>query len=235
MSADKHILLVDDEEDIREPIGVYLESQGYKVSLACDANSALTVIKNTDCDLAVLDVMLGADDGFELCREIRKTSDIPVIFLSGRSEETERIVGLELGADDYIAKPFNPRELLARIRSVLRRSKSLGDNPVNKTADQPKFGGWTLDVANQELISDSGDKQVLSTGEARLLQVFVNNPNVVLTRDQLLEMSQGRTANAFDRSIDNYVSRIRKKIEQNPSQPKLLKTYWGGGYALSCN
>lgn len=235
LPAEKHILLVDDEEDIREPIGVYLESEGFKVSLACDARSALAVIETATCDLAVLDVMLGQDDGFALCRDIRKISDIPVIFLSGKSEDTERIIGLELGADDYIAKPFNPRELLARIRSVLRRSESLGEDPATKAATQPKFGGWTLDVANQELISDSGDKQALSTGEARLLQVFVNNPNVVLTRDQLLEMSQGRTANAFDRSIDNYVSRIRKKIEQDPSQPRLLKTYWGGGYALSCS
>jgi len=235
LSADKHILLVDDEEDIREPIGVYLESQGYQVSLACDANSALKIIENADCDLAVLDVMLGQDDGFELCREIRKTSEIPVIFLSGKSEETERIIGLELGADDYIAKPFNPRELLARIRSVLRRSKVPETEVGNTVATQPKFGEWTLDVANQEIIADNGEKRTLSTGEARLLQIFINNPNVVLTRDQLLEMSQGRTANAFDRSIDNYVSRIRKKIEKDPSRPKLLKTYWGGGYALSCN
>lgn len=235
MSADKHILLVDDEEDIREPIGVYLESQGYQVSLACDAITALAIIEKENCDLAVLDVMLGQDDGFELCREIRKTSEIPVIFLSGKSEETERIIGLELGADDYIAKPFNPRELLARIRSVLRRSKTPEQEAGNKVATQPKFGGWTLDVANQEIIAEDGEKRALSTGEARLLQIFINNPNVVLTRDQLLEMSQGRTANAFDRSIDNYVSRIRKKIEKDPSRPKLLKTYWGGGYALSCN
>lgn len=235
MSTDTHILLVDDEEDIREPIGVYLESQGYQVSLACDAKSALAIIKKTDCNLAVLDVMLGQDDGFDLCRDIRKISDVPVIFLSGKSEETERIIGLELGADDYIAKPFNPRELLARIRSVLRRSKTPATDSGTVVASQPKFGEWTLDVANQEVISDAGDTRALSTGEARLLQIFVNNPNVVLTRDQLLEMSQGRTANAFDRSIDNYVSRIRKKIEKNPSQPKLLKTYWGGGYALSCN
>lgn len=235
MSTDKHILLVDDEEGIREPIGVYLESQGYQVSLACDAKSALEIIDKAQCDLAVLDVMLGQDDGFDLCREIRKTSEIPVIFLSGKSEETERIIGLELGADDYIAKPFNPRELLARIRSVLRRSKVPDAEPSTTVATQPKFGEWTLDVANQEIIADNGEKRALSTGEARLLQIFINNPNVVLTRDQLLEMSQGRTANAFDRSIDNYVSRIRKKIEDDPSRPKLLKTYWGGGYALSCN
>lgn len=236
MSSNKHILIVDDEEDIREPIGMYLESQGFEVSLASDAASAMAFVETGSCDMAVLDVMIGQDDGFTLCRDIRKISDMPVIFLSGRSEDTERIIGLELGADDYVVKPFNPRELLARIRSVLRRvSESADSRKENAVASQPTFGGWTLDVVNQEIISEGGDKQPVSTGEARLLQVFLNHPNVVLTRDQLLEMSQGRQANAFDRSIDNYVSRIRKKIEEDPSKPKLLKTYWGGGYALTCD
>lgn len=228
-------MIVDDEEDIREPVGVYLESQGYLVSLASNAADALAHVESGTCDMAVLDVMLGEDDGFSLCRDIRKISDMPVIFLSGRSEDTERIIGLELGADDYVVKPFNPRELLARIRSVLRRIKADTPSETQQAASQPTFGGWTLDVANQEIIAQDGAKQSLSTGEARLLQVFLNHPNVVLTRDQLLELTQGRQANAFDRSIDNYVSRIRKKIEPDPSQPKLLKTYWGGGYALSCD
>lgn len=231
----KHILVVDDEEDIREPIGMYLESEGYRVTLASNAADAMACVEEGDCDMAVLDVMLGEDDGFTLCRDIRRVSEIPVIFLSGRSEDTERIIGLELGADDYVVKPFNPRELLARIRSVLRRSKSLVETKEAQPASQPTFGGWTLDVSNQELVSSEGSTQSLSTGEARLLQVFLNHPNVVLTRDQLLELSQGRQANAFDRSIDNYVSRIRKKIEEDPSKPRLLKTYWGGGYALSCD
>ncbi len=235
VSSNKRILIVDDEEAIREPVGYYLESQGFEVSLASNASEALAVVNNGDCDMAVLDVMLGEDDGFSLCREIRKVSDVPVIFLSGRTEETERIIGLELGADDYVIKPFNPRELLARIRSVLRRFKAEESVQPPQAAAQPTFGGWTLDVPNQEVIAKDGTRQALSTGEARLLQVFINHPNVVLTRDQLLEMTQGRQANAFDRSIDNYVSRIRKKIEANPGEPKLLKTHWGGGYALSCD
>lgn len=234
MPTSKHILVVDDEEDIREPIGVYLESQGFRVSLASNASDAMACINEEDCDLAVLDVMLGKDDGFTLCRDIRKISEVPVIFLSGRSEDTERIIGLELGADDYVVKPFNPRELLARIRSVLRRAEGRSASTETKPATQPTFGGWTLDVANQELVSSEGVARSLSTGEARLLQVFLNHPNIVLTRDQLLELSKGRQANAFDRSIDNYVSRIRKKIEDDPSKPRVLKTYWGGGYALTC-
>ncbi len=234
MPTSKHILVVDDEEGIREPIGVYLESQGFRVSLASNASDAMACINGEDCDLAVLDVMLGKDDGFTLCRDIRKVSEVPVIFLSGRSEDTERIIGLELGADDYVVKPFNPRELLARIRSVLRRATARDDSTGMKPASQPTFGGWTLDVANQELVSGEGVAQSLSTGEARLLQVFINHPNIVLTRDQLLKLSKGREANAFDRSIDNYVSRIRKKIEDDPSKPRILKTYWGGGYALTC-
>lgn len=235
LHSNKHILIVDDEDDIREPIGVYLESQGFDVSQASNAEEALAVIKGNACDMALLDVMLGEDDGFSLCRDIRRISDVPVIFLSGRSEDTERIIGLELGADDYVVKPFNPRELLARIRSVLRRTKTAVPPEEQKPASQPTFGGWTLDVVNQELIAKDGSNQPLSTGEARLLQVFLTHPNTVLTRDKLLELSQGRQANAFDRSIDNYVSRIRKKIEEDPSSPRLLKTYWGGGYALTCD
>ena len=235
LHSNKRILIVDDEDDIREPIGTYLESQGFDISQASNAQDALTIINEKVCDMAILDVMLGEDDGFSLCRDIRRISDVPVIFLSGRSEDTERIIGLELGADDYVVKPFNPRELLARIRSVLRRTKPVASPEQQKPASQPTFGGWTLDVVNQELVSDEGAKQSLSTGEARLLQVFLAHPNTVLTRDKLLELSQGRQANAFDRSIDNYVSRIRKKIEEDPGNPRLLKTYWGGGYALTCD
>lgn len=216
-------------------MGVYLESQGFSVSLVNNAADAKSAIAAGDCDLAVLDVMIGDDDGFALCRDIRKTSDIPVIFLSGRGDDTERIIGLELGADDYVVKPFNPRELLARIRSVIRRTKNGTSQKETGAAKQPTFGGWSLDLANQELFAENGDKRALSTGEARLLQVFLNHPNAVLTREQLLELSQGRQANPFDRSIDNYVSRLRKKIEQDPSKPRYLKTYWGGGYALTCD
>lgn len=235
MERKPHILVVDDELDIREPVGVYLEAQGFDVSLAADSDSALSLIRKSRPDLAILDIMLGQDDGFTLCREMQKNADIPVIFLSGKSEETERIIGLELGADDYIIKPFNPRELLARIRAVLRRYQAASDTRKIVQADQPSFGRWQLDMQNQELIGTGDERVALSTGEVRLLQVFLDHPSRVLSRDQLIDLIHGRQANPFDRSIDNYVSRIRKKIEDDPSKPKLLKTYWGGGYALNCN
>lgn len=236
MLNDRRVLIVDDEKAIREPVGAYLEIHGYQVHLASNAAEAMAYMESEECGIAILDIILGDDDGFSLCRDIRKISDIPVIFLSACSEETDRIIGLELGADDYIVKPFNPRELLARIRSVTRRTKSGEQAPKqSQPAIQPTFGGWILDVANQEILSDNGSKRSLSTGEARLLQVFVNHPNTVLTRDRLIELSQGRQPYTFDRSIDNYVNRIRKKIEIDPSEPRLLKTHWGVGYILSCD
>lgn len=234
MKPDKQcILVVDDNQDVLETLGDYLESEGFRVSMARDAEQALQVFNEDAPDLAILDVLLGNSDGFTLCREIQRISDVPVIFLSGKGEDTERIVGLEIGADDYIAKPFNPRELLARIRAVLRRSAASSALEKN-TSDSldARFGPWQLDVAGQKLISESGATVPLSTGEARLLKVFLENPNTVLSRDELLEKTQRRNASMFDRSIDNYVSRIRKKIEEDPSEPRILKTYWGGGYAL---
>lgn len=233
MDTKKHILLVDDEEDIREPIGVYLEAQGFEISLASSASEALDLLKTERPDLAILDIMLGQSDGFTLFKDIQKIVEIPVIFLSGRAEETERIIGLELGADDYVVKPFNPRELLARIRAVLRRAASnAAAAKTGKTAPN-QIGKWHFNYANQELVADGETSLPLSTGESRLLKVFLENPNTVLTRDQLLELSQGRQAGLFDRSIDNYISRIRKKIEDDPTQPRLIKTYWGGGYAFN--
>jgi len=227
-----HILIVDDELDIREPVGTYLEGHGFRVSLAGTAADALKICKETTLDLAVLDIVLGSDDGFTLCRDLQKEADVPVIFLSGKSEDTERIIGLELGADDYIVKPFNPRELLARIRAVLRRYEAKEVKPVGSS--ELRFGPWVLDIQNQELTGNSNQKVSLSTGETRLLEVFLKHPNQVLSRDALLDLTHGRQANLFDRSIDNYVSRLRKKIEEDPKKPRLLKTYWGGGYALNC-
>ncbi|WP_262689449.1 response regulator [Kordiimonas aestuarii] len=230
MEKRTHILLVDDEENILEPLDHYLKSQGLETSLARDAKSALELIKKLPIDLAVLDIMLGQSDGLELCRDIQHVKPMPVIFLSGRAEDTERIIGLELGADDYLAKPFNPRELLARIRAVLRRYAS----PATASHDEKlKIGPWQLDVSNQELMQKDGSRLELSTGETRLLYVFLSHPDMVLSRDELLKMTQGRQTNPFDRSIDNYVSRLRKKIESDPSNPIHIKTYWGGGYAFN--
>lgn len=227
------ILVVDDEQEIREPIGAYLEDNGLDVELAGTSADAMAFVEKTTPHLAILDIMLGQDDGFALCRDIQKIKDVPVIFLSGKSEDTERIIGLELGADDYVVKPFNPRELLARVRAVLRRHKASSEASARPAPASMCFGPWTLDVSNQELLNTNGDQLALSTGEARLLKVFLDHPNKVLSRDKLLELTQGRQAALFDRSIDNYISRIRKKIEKDPSKPVFLKTYWGGGYALN--
>lgn len=232
MKSDKqYLLVVDDNVDILELLGEYLGSEGFRVSLVENAEKALEIVRSDTPDLAILDVLLEQSDGFALCREIQKIADVPVIFLSGKGEETDRIVGLEVGADDFIAKPFNPRELLARVRAVLRRSNSHNDRVAN--SQKRKFGRWQLDYTKQELVSESGARVSLSTGEARLLKVFLEHPNIVLSRDELLQKTQQRRTSMFDRSIDNYVSRIRKKIEENPSDPRLLKTYWGGGYALN--
>lgn len=233
MKAPTHILLVDDEEAILEPLQVYLAAQGFEISVAPDAVSALQLAAEIPFALAVLDVMIGRDDGFALCRDLQKVRPTPVIFLSGRAEDTERIIGLELGADDYITKPFNPRELLARVRAVLRRYTA-AEPATAKAPQQPqRLGPWQLDVVNQELVGDDGSKVSLSTGEARLLSVLLQHPNKVLSRDDLLELTQGRLTNPFDRSIDNYISRLRKKIEKDPANPTLIKTYWGGGYSLN--
>lgn len=235
MKSDKrHLLVVDDDIDILDLVVTYLESEGFRVSSSENAEKALEIVRNDKPDLAILDIILGNSDGFTLYRDIQKIVDVAVIFLSGKGEEIERIIGLELGADDFITKPFNPRELLARIRAVLRRSDTASAASDSEFVQRSnKIGPWTLDYSNQELISENGNQVRLSTGEARLLQVFLEHPNVVLNRDDLLKKTQQRRASMFDRSIDNYVSRIRKKIEKDPRNPRFLKTYWGGGYALN--
>jgi len=238
MSEKPHILIVDDEEDIREPVGTYLEMNGFSIALAANADEAIEAAKNKRPDLAILDIVIGDDDGILLCRDLQKQVEVPVVFLSGKSEDTERIIGLEVGADDYIVKPFNPRELLARVKAVLRRTvKTATDTNSASSSMLPlyAFGPWTLNTAQHEIKHKDGDLVELSSGETKLLHAFVQNPHTVLSRDQLMDMTQGRQADVFDRSIDNSIARLRKKIEENPRAPKLLKTYWGGGYALNCD
>lgn len=227
------ILIVDDEEDIREPVGAYLEMNGFEIMLAHDEASAMAAAKARTPDLAILDVMLGEDDGFLLCKMLQNMAQIPVIFLSGKSEDTERIIGLEVGADDYIVKPFNPRELLARVKAVLRRVGPA--RPAKNTPQRLAFGPWIFNPSHHEITHEDGRVVELSTGETKLLKAFVENPHTVLNRDQLMDMTQGRQADVFDRSIDNGIARLRKKIEDNPRAPKLIKTHWGGGYALAAD
>ena len=184
-------------------------------------------------DLIVLDLMLPGDDGLTLCREVRSKSDVPIIMLTAKTEEIDRVVGLEMGADDYVAKPFSPRELLARIKSILRRSRAL---PVNLRPDDARaiaFAGWRLEIPTRTLISPESVAVPLSGTDFRLLRIFLDHPNRVLNRDQLMDMTQARDAGPFDRSIDLQVSRLRKRLNDNPKEPALIKTSRGEGYVLA--
>jgi len=233
MESIPHIAIVDDHKDIRELVGRYLGQHGCRVSAADSAATLRHLLQRSAPDLVVLDVMMPGEDGLSVCRYLRATSNLPVILLTAAAEETDRIIGLEMGADDYVTKPFNPRELLARIKAVLRRTKSL---PPQRSAHRNKairFDRWTLDVGRRELIGGDGVAVPLSTAEYRLLCVLVDHPGMVLTRDQLLDLTVGRAADVYDRSIDNQVSRLRKKIELDPRNPMLIKTHWGGGYSFS--
>lgn len=229
----QHILIVDDERSIREPLEKYLKANGYRISVAADALEARTFVSAYAIDLVVLDVMMPGEDGLSLCRFLHEQSDIPVILLTARTEETDRIVGLEVGADDYLGKPFNPRELVARIKAVLRRSTA--GPAVVRAPDSSSyaFGDWVLRVGERTLVDRNGVNVSLSTGEYNLLLSFLTHPRRVLSRDQLLDLTQGREADTFDRSIDNLVSRLRRKIERDAKSPELIKTVWGGGYRLS--
>jgi two-component system OmpR family response regulator len=228
-----HLLLVDDERSIREPLAQYLTKQGFRVTQAGDAESARTRLAAYAIDLAILDIMMPGEDGLSLCRHIAATSDVPVILLTARTEETDRIVGLEMGADDYVVKPFSPRELAARIKVVLRRAQSGGARQHAPETGSYGFAGWVLKSGERALVDREGVSVPLSTGEYNLLLALVTRPRQVLTRDQLLDLTQGREAAAFDRAIDNQVSRLRRKIETDAKNPEIIKTVWGGGYTLA--
>ena len=233
MEESPHILVVDDHRDIREPLAKYLGQHGYRVSEAENAQSARRALEKSAIDLVVLDIMMPGEDGLSLCRHLRETSSVPTILLTALAEETDRIVGLEMGADDYLAKPFNPRELLSRIRAVLRRVHSLPPQRQAPTGTKLRFDRWTLDTARRELLDENGTAVPLSTGEFNLLDAMLRHPRMVLSRDQLLDLTRGREATVFDRSIDNQVSRLRRKIERDPKSPDLITTVWGGGYMFT--
>ncbi|CUX51652.1 two-component system OmpR family response regulator [Agrobacterium tumefaciens] len=233
MDAAAHIVVVDDHGDIRDLVQQYLEQQGYRVT-AVESGAALRrLLEKQTADLIVLDVMMPGEDGLSVCRQLRTSTATPVIFLTAMADDTDRIIGLELGADDYLVKPFNPRELLARIRAVLRRS----GNPTMPLAaanlKNVRVGPWRVNLGRQEISGEDGVGIPLSSAEFRLLKVFIERPGFVLSREQLLDLTVGRTADVFDRTIDNQVSRLRKKIEDNPKNPSIIKTHWGGGYSLS--
>lgn len=233
MDDKPHLLLVDDERSIREPLATYLGRNGFRVTPAEDAEKARTFLQGYAIDLVVLDVMMPGEDGLSLCRHIRETSDLPVVLLTAMTEETDRIVGLEMGADDYVVKPFSPRELIARIKVILRRASRGGVRQRGAESDAYAFDGWMLKTGERVLVDPAGVSVPLSTGEYNLLLALVTHPRQVLSRDQLLDLTQGRQANAFDRAVDNSVSRLRRKIEPDPRNPMLIKTVWGGGYTLA--
>ena len=215
-----HVLVVDDHRDIRDALSRYLQSNGLRVSTAESAAAARRVLKERDIELIVLDIMMPGEDGLSLCRSVREGKGVPVILLSARVEELDRIVGLEVGADDYVTKPFSPRELLARIQAVLRRTNELPPSQRPRLGKRVRFGDWVLNGPERTLTGKDGVAISLSSAEHALLTIFLDHPHVVLTRDQLLERVKGREADAvFDRSIDTQISRLRRKLEEDPRNP----------------
>jgi two-component system, OmpR family, response regulator len=227
-----HILVIDDHEDIRDPLAKYLANHGMRTSTASGGVEMDKILATSSIDLIVLDIMMPGEDGFSICRRVQDSSKIPVILLTALTDETDRIVGLELGADDYVSKPFNPRELLARIKSVLRRTNMLPEK-VAAQKGTVKFDGWTFELSKNEILDKDNVSIRLSSGEHTLLCTFIEHVDTVLSRDQLLDITRGREAQLFDRSIDNQVSRLRQKIEVDPKKPKIISTKWGGGYIFN--
>lgn len=229
-STDGHILIVDDDAQIRQLVGRFLREHGHRVTGARDAREMRAAIATGTIEVVVLDVMLPGSSGLELCREIRAGSSLPIIMLTALGSETDRIVGLELGADDYVAKPFNPRELLARINALLRRARATPGVTVPGGGSHLTFEGWTLDTRRRELTDPKGVVIDLSTGEYDLLQTFLEFPQRVLTRDRLMDAAKHRIATGFDRAIDIQVSRLRKKIDASEDGQAMIKTIRGSGY-----
>ncbi|WP_439135008.1 response regulator [Pseudomaricurvus sp.] len=230
-----HILVVDDHQEIRELLSTYLSQHDFKVTAAEDGVQMRHALESGGIDLIVLDLMMPGEDGLSLCRYVQSIGGPPVIMLTAMSEDADCVVGLEIGADDYVTKPFVPRVLLARIKAVLRRQTAAvgSEIPQAGTSQQKVFQQWTLDTNQRQLTHKDGLLVPLSTAEFKLLDVFLQNPQKVLSRDQLLTLTKGREADPFDRSIDNQVSRLRKKVEEDPHNPVLIKTVWGGGYMFA--
>lgn len=233
MDRPDHILIVDDDAEICQLLSRYLEKNGLQATAVGDGRAMWRALDGATFDLIVLDLMLPGDDGLTLCRTLRAKSDIPIIMLTARGDETDRIVGLEMGADDYLPKPFSARELLARIKVILRRARSLPPNLLPDASARLRFAGWVLDTVQRHLISSMNVVTPISGAEYRLLRVFLDHPNRVLNRDQLLDLSQGKEAGPLDRSIDVQVSRLRHRLGDDRRDPQLIKTLRGEGYVLA--
>jgi two-component system OmpR family response regulator len=230
--ATPHIAIIDDDPEIRQLLSGFLQKNGFRVTGGGDGRAMRRILAEARIDLILLDLMLPGEDGLSLCRDVRANTDIPIIMITARGEETDRIVGLEIGADDYLPKPFSPRELLAHVRAVLRRAG--GDHrrpPLD--ADRLGFAGWTLHIGERRLTDPTGIEVLLTAGEFELLKVLAERPGRVLTRDQLLDLTKGRAATIFDRSIDAQISRLRKKIEADHANPVIIKTVRSGGYVFA--
>ena len=231
MTERPHLLIVEDEDSIRAPLVRYLERESFRVTAVADAAQAREALATAALDLAILDLMLPGEDGLSLARFIRATSPLPILMLTARAEDIDKIVGLEMGADDYLTKPFNPRELVARLRAILRRGAGLlvgaGDAP------DYAFDRWVLRTGPRALVGLDGEEVTLTAGEYALLLALVERPGRTLSRDQLLDLTQGREAGVFDRAVDNAVSRLRRKIEVDPATPALIKTVHAAGYVLA--
>lgn len=235
MNTIQTILIVDDDQGIRDVLGKFLRQHGFNAVLAKDGEEMKSLMAKSQYDLIILDIMLPGEDGMSLCRYIRTTSNIPIIMLTAISEDVDRILGLEMGADDYLSKPFNPRELLARIKAIMRRSNPTLNGLPEENQEQHiyQFSGWSLDKTARRLTSPEQLEISLSSGEYGLLLAFLERPQQVLSRDQLLDLTKNRVGGPFDRSIDIQVSRLRHKIEFDHKNPQIIKTVRGGGYVLA--
>src|SRR5216683_18517 len=233
MNDTAHILIVDDQKDICELVQDYLSGEGYRVSTANDGSGMRRVMAQHAIDLVILDLMLPGEDGLTLARALRNESGVGIIILTGRGETVDRIIGLEMGADDYLPKPFHLRELLARVKAVQRRASTRTADRQAPPRSRARFAGWNLDLASRELLSPAGEEVRLTTGEFDLLTAFVNNANQVLTRDRLLDIARNREAGPFDRTIDVQVGRLRRKLEDDPQKPTMIKTVRGSGYIFT--
>lgn len=230
-----HLLVVDDDREICQLLGEFLRKHNYRVSEADGGQRMRQLVAVSRFDLIILDIMMPGEDGLNLCRWVRANAETPIILLTALAEETDRIIGLEMGADDYLCKPFNPRELLARIRSVLRRTNHSPQKETSNIGSKKRFDRWMLDTVKRELTDENQLLVELTAGEYSLLLAFIEHTGRVLTRDQLIDLTRAREAGPFDRSIDVQLSRLRKKIERNPKSPELIKTIRNGGYIFSAS
>ena len=234
MTTQSHLLVVDDDPEIAELVGQVIAGDGFRVSRAADTRAAARVLADEVVDLMVLDLMLPGKDGLTFCRELRAEGvAVPIIMLTAKGDDFDRVLGLEMGADDYLPKPFHGRELLARIKAVLRRSDGTarqGGEPQRRFAS---FEGWKLDRAKRELVADDGVVVLLGSAEFELLEAFLTWPQMVLSREKLLDATKGRSEVISDRSIDIQVSRLRRKLGDDPRSPRIIKTVWGDGYLFT--